>query len=121
MYKIPGLSKFKTFVVRDNWLQRVRNFSFLIGEGALDLGVNLIVMIMVERFLGEAGLGVFAYLLSILMFAGFIQDSYSSGQRQVRYYRRFKNLEKNVSSWGCFSFAVRQYPAILSDNRIFRQ
>jgi len=46
----------------------------LIGEGALDLVVNLIVMIMVERSLGEVGLGVFAYLLSILMFAGFISE-----------------------------------------------
>ncbi|MCP4298684.1 MAG: oligosaccharide flippase family protein [Proteobacteria bacterium] len=29
---------------------------------------------MVERSLGEAGLGVFVYLLSILMFAGFISE-----------------------------------------------
>ena len=72
VYKFPSLNKFRKFVDRDNWLPRVRNFSFLIGEGALDLLVNLIVMIMVERSLGEVGLGVFAYLLSILMFAGFI-------------------------------------------------
>ena len=74
MYKFPSLNKFRKFVDRDNWLQRVRNFSFLIGEGALDLVVNLIVMIMVERSLGEVGLGVFAYLLSISMFAGFISE-----------------------------------------------
>lgn len=74
MFNIPSLNKFRKFVDFDIWLQRVRNFSFLIGEGALDLVVNLIVMIMVERSLGETGLGVFVYLLSILVFAGFISD-----------------------------------------------
>ena len=66
MYKIPSLNKFRKFVDRDNWLQRVRNFSFLIGEGALDLVVNLIVMIMVERSLGVAGLGVFWVLIQFM-------------------------------------------------------
>jgi hypothetical protein len=74
---MPEFSKFIKFaeaVIRENWWQRIRDFSFLIGEGAFDLVVNLIIMIMVERALGAAGLGVFAYLLSILIFAGFISE-----------------------------------------------
>jgi O-antigen/teichoic acid export membrane protein len=60
--------------MHDYLLKKAKNFSLLIGEGALDLGVNLIVMILVERSLGEAGLGIFAYLLSLLLLAGFLSE-----------------------------------------------
>jgi O-antigen/teichoic acid export membrane protein len=74
MYKIPNLDQFKSFFADTSWLRKAGTFSLLTGEGALDLGVNLIVMVMVERSLGEAGLGIFAYLLSIYVLVGFVSE-----------------------------------------------
>ncbi len=54
--------------------QKIRNYTLLIGEGAFDLGVNLMMMIMVERSLGVAGLGIFSYLLSLFVLAGFLSE-----------------------------------------------
>ena len=68
------LQKKLSAVAGEKLPKKIRDFSFLIGEGAVDLTVNLILMIMVERALGLSGLGVFSYLLSILIFAGFVSD-----------------------------------------------
>jgi O-antigen/teichoic acid export membrane protein len=54
--------------------QKIRHYTLLIGEGAFDLGVTLIVMILVQRSLGVGGLGIFSYLISLLMFAGFLSE-----------------------------------------------
>ena len=74
MREFSKFINFKEATSGENWRERIRNYSFLIGEGAIDLAVNLILMIMVERALGVSGLGIFSYLLSILIFAGFVSD-----------------------------------------------
>ncbi len=56
------------------FIEKISNISTLMGERALDLGVNLIVLIMVERSIGESGLGIFSFLLSVMVFAGFLSD-----------------------------------------------
>jgi len=75
MYKLQIPSKFLAFFSDTKWIKKVRNFSLLTGESAFDLGVNLIVLIMVERSLGESGLGAFAYLLSVFVFAGVASEA----------------------------------------------
>ena len=74
MYGMPDFAKIKLVIFKDKWFEKLKDYFSLIGEGALDLGVTLIVMIMVERFRGEAGLGTFTYLLSILVFAGMFSE-----------------------------------------------
>ena len=74
MFDISKFIKLKDTLPQGNWLDRIRDYSFLIGESAVDLGINLVIMIMVERSLGTAGLGIFSFLLSIIIFAGFLSD-----------------------------------------------
>lgn len=74
MYQKKIFAYLKSVTANVDWLQRIRNFSLLTGESAVDLGVNLIVMIMIERSLGGEGLGIFAFMLSILVFVGFASD-----------------------------------------------
>ncbi len=45
-----------------------------VSQGAVGLCVNIFVLIMIERGYGEAGLGVFSYLLSLYVMAGFIAE-----------------------------------------------
>lgn len=53
---------------------KIRDFSYSVSEGAFGLVINLLVMILVERHLGERGLGIFSYLLSLYFIIGFISD-----------------------------------------------
>lgn len=70
----PGIKKLRALLSENNWLQHASSGFFLIGEGALELAVNLVLMIMVARYQGTAGLGVFTFLLSVFVFAGCISD-----------------------------------------------
>lgn len=45
-----------------------------VSQGAVGLCVNIFVLIMIERRYGETGLGVFSYLLSLYVMAGFIAE-----------------------------------------------
>lgn len=74
MNMFPGIEKLRASLSENNWLQHISSGFFLIGESALELAVNLVLMIMVGRYQGEAGLGVFAFLLSVFVFAGCISD-----------------------------------------------
>jgi O-antigen/teichoic acid export membrane protein len=81
-------------------LQKIRSCTILVGEGAFDLGVNLIVMVMVERSLGVAGLGIFSYLISLMVFAGFFSELGISGylEREIAITPSAKDREKIIEN-----------------------
>ncbi len=60
--------------MQDYFLKQIKKYFMMISEGALDLCVNLIVMIMVARAGGDSALGIFSYLLSIYIFSGFFSE-----------------------------------------------
>ena len=74
MYDISKLILIKDTLLQKRWRKRIRDYSFLIGESAADFGLNLVIMIIIERTIGPSGLGIFAYLLSVLVFADFLSD-----------------------------------------------
>ncbi len=74
MVEFPDVAAHISRLFGDGWLKRVKNHSLLISEGTFELGISLMIMIMVERSLGEAGLGVFSYFYSFLVFTSFISD-----------------------------------------------
>ena len=51
-----------------------REFSFTIGEGALELVVNLFAMILVERRYAQQGLGIYSYLLALFLIGGHLVE-----------------------------------------------
>ena len=55
-------------------LKRVREFSLTIGENTLELIANLFAMVLVERAHGQEGLGVYSYLLSLFIIAGYLSE-----------------------------------------------
>ncbi|MDY6952153.1 MAG: oligosaccharide flippase family protein [Thermodesulfobacteriota bacterium] len=65
-------SRFK--MKRQTALQRVREFSLVIGENTLELIAYLLAMVLVERALGQEGLGVYSYLLSLFMIGGYVTE-----------------------------------------------
>jgi len=65
-------SQFK--IKRQMVLQRIREFSLVIGENTLELVAYLLAMIFVERALGQEGLGVYSYLLSLFMIGGYVTE-----------------------------------------------
>ncbi|MDY6952747.1 MAG: oligosaccharide flippase family protein, partial [Thermodesulfobacteriota bacterium] len=70
---LKGLhSRFK--MKRQMALQRVREFSLVIGENTLELIAYLLAMVLVERALGQEGLGVYSYLLSLFMIGGYVTE-----------------------------------------------
>ncbi len=60
-------------------LKKFRDYSLTISESAINLVVNLVILIMVARFLGEEALGTFSYLLSLYFIFSFISDLGISG------------------------------------------
>ena len=53
---------------------KVRHYLYMIGEGALDLFVSIIISILVVRMQGDSALGIFSYFLSFYLLAGFISE-----------------------------------------------
>ena len=89
MYKIPSLNKFIKFTDRYNWLQRVRIFSFLLGEGALasknrleDAAVSSQVSTALIFFLHSV-----LVLYILLYFSKIVQSLYlDQGESMVSFY-----------------------------------
>lgn len=54
--------------------QRLKAMAMSVSQGAVGLCVNIFVLIMIQRRYGESGLGVFSYLLSLYVMAGFIAE-----------------------------------------------
>ena len=54
--------------------KRWREYSFTIGEGALELVVNLFAMILVERKYAQQGLGIYSYLLALFLIGGHVVE-----------------------------------------------
>jgi O-antigen/teichoic acid export membrane protein len=55
-------------------VKKLRDYFFSIGESTIELTITLVVMVLVERFYDQHGLGVYAYLLSLLFIAGYISE-----------------------------------------------
>ncbi len=53
---------------------KLSDYYLSIGQGAIDLIINLIAMIMVERSLNQAGLGIFSFILSIYFTIGYLSE-----------------------------------------------
>ena len=56
------------------FVKKLRDYFLTIGESTIELTTALVVMVMVERFYDQHGLGVYAYLLSLLFIASYISE-----------------------------------------------
>jgi len=57
-----------------DFFKKLRDYFLTIGEGTIELTINLVVMVLVERFYDQQGLGVYAYLLSLLFIASYMAE-----------------------------------------------
>ena len=58
----------------DRHLNRARAYILTVGENAVELAATLVVMIIVGRSLGQEGLGLYSYLLSLFLIAGYFSE-----------------------------------------------
>jgi O-antigen/teichoic acid export membrane protein len=56
------------------FIKKLKDYFLTIGESTIELTTALVVMVLVERFYDQHGLGVYAYLLSLLIIAGYISE-----------------------------------------------
>jgi len=79
-----------------------------IGENASNLSLNLLAMILIERYSGHEGLGVFAYLISIYYAAGFVTEAGIPEYFESRYLSLKHENRETESFWMCLktSFTV---------------
>ena len=56
------------------FFKKLRDYFLTVGEGTVELIINLVVMVLVERFYDQQGLGVYAYLLSLLFIISYISE-----------------------------------------------
>ena len=56
------------------FIKKLRDYCLTVGEGTVELTINLVVMVLVERFYDQQGLGVYAYLLSLLFIISYISE-----------------------------------------------
>jgi O-antigen/teichoic acid export membrane protein len=56
------------------FIKKLREYFLTVGEGTVELTINLVVMVLVERFYDQQGLGVYAYLLSLLFIISYISE-----------------------------------------------
>jgi len=59
---------------RNDFIRKIKTYILTVGEGAVELIVNLVVMIIVERTYDQQGLGVYAYLLSLYFIVGYLSE-----------------------------------------------
>ena len=69
---MPELQKLATD--RVGFFKKLRDYFLTIGEGTVELAINLVVMVLVERFYDQQGLGIYAYLLSLLFIISYISE-----------------------------------------------
>jgi O-antigen/teichoic acid export membrane protein len=56
------------------FVKKLKDYFLTIGESTIELTTTLVVMVLVERFYDQHGLGVYAYLLSLLFIASYISE-----------------------------------------------
>jgi len=56
------------------FVNKLRDYFLTVSEGTVELTINLVVMVLVERIYDQQGLGVYAYLLSLLFILGYISE-----------------------------------------------
>lgn len=56
------------------FVKKLRDYFLTIGESTIALTTNLVVMVLVERFYDQGGLGVYAYLSSLLFITSYISE-----------------------------------------------
>ena len=77
-----------------------REYSFTIGEGALELVVNLFAMILVERRYAQQGLGIYSYLLALFLIGGHVVEFGLCRyvERETALHQRERSKQKEVLS-----------------------
>jgi len=60
--------------ITDSYLKKAKAYILTVGENAVELAATLVVMIIVERSLGQEGLGLYSYLLSLFLIAGYFSE-----------------------------------------------
>ncbi|MGD8761569.1 MAG: oligosaccharide flippase family protein [Desulfobacteraceae bacterium] len=56
------------------FIKKIREYFLTVGEGTVELTINLVVMVLVERFYDQQALGIYAYLLSLLFIISYISE-----------------------------------------------
>ncbi len=56
------------------FIKKLKDYFLTVGEGTVELTINLVVMVLVERFYDQQGLGVYSYLLSLLFIISYISE-----------------------------------------------
>ena len=59
---------------RREFVNKIKTYFLTVGEGAVELIINLVVMVLVERTYDQQGLGVYAYLLSLYFISGHLSE-----------------------------------------------
>jgi O-antigen/teichoic acid export membrane protein len=54
--------------------KKLKEYFLTVGEGTVELTINLAVMVLVERFYDQQALGIYAYLLSLLFIISYISE-----------------------------------------------
>ena len=54
--------------------KKLKEYFLTVGEGTVELTINLVVMVLVERFYDQQALGIYAYLLSLLFIISYISE-----------------------------------------------
>lgn len=57
-----------------DFIKKLKQYFLTVGEGTVELTINLVVMVLVERFYDQQGLGVYAYLLSLLFIISYVSE-----------------------------------------------
>ena len=60
--------------MQNEFIRKIRTYVLTVGEGAVELIINLAVMVMVERTYDQRGLGVYVYLLSLFFIVGYLSE-----------------------------------------------
>lgn len=60
--------------MNDSRLRKAKEMLLSVSQGAVGLLVSIITLVLIERSYGEAGLGIFSFLLSLYVITGFITE-----------------------------------------------
>ena len=60
--------------MNDSRLRKAKDLLLPVSQGAVGLLASIVTLILIERSYGEAGLGIFSFLLSLYVISGFITE-----------------------------------------------
>ena len=60
--------------MNDSRLRKAKDILLPVSQGAVGLLVSIVTLVLIQRSYGEAGLGIFSFLLSLYVISGFITE-----------------------------------------------